>query len=70
MADCKARLLRPSDERQPFSTPTALDSDMYSSSLQFVSLVPIMACLHFGMKAKAHQVDTPSTADVTFGDGC
>ena len=70
MAYCKARLLRPSDERQPFSTPIALDSDMYSSSLQLVSLLPIMACLHFGMKAKAHQLDTPSTAEVAFGDEC
>lgn len=59
-----------SNQRQPFSTLIEIDSDMYSSLLQLVSLVAIMICPHFGMKAKAHQLDSPSTADVAFRDKC
>jgi hypothetical protein len=70
MEFCRALLPRPSDQRQPFSTLTEIDSDMYSSSLQLLSLVAIMICLHFGMKDKAHQLDSPSTAGVTFRDEC
>jgi hypothetical protein len=59
MEFCKALLPRPFDQRQPFSTLIVIGSDMYSSSLPLVSLVAIMIYLHFGMKAKTHQLDNP-----------
>jgi hypothetical protein len=68
MEYCKALLSRPSNQRQSFSTLIVIDSDMYSSSLQLVSLVTIMICLRFRMKAKAHRLESPSIADVAFRD--
>jgi hypothetical protein len=70
MEFCKALLPKPFDPRQPFGTLIVVGSDMYSSSLQLVSLVAIKICLYFGMKARAHQLDSPSTADVAFRDEC